>query len=64
MATSKFFISAMNYFMDRFNDVVFVVCCDDTAWCRNNIVGKNVVYSDGHSSVEDLAIYLDCATTL
>jgi len=39
----------------------FVVCSDDMAWCRENIKGKYVEYSDGKNEFEDMAIMASCS---
>ena len=49
----------MKYFTSRYKRVLFVVLSDDIPWCRQNVRGKDVVYSNNSPSV-DLAIASLC----
>jgi len=57
---SDFFQRAMQYFKLQHSHVLFVVLSDDIEWCRNNIMGSHVFYSQGHTPATDLAIASLC----
>ena len=61
---AAYFIKAMLYFRDKFDSVQFVVCSDDIGWCRENIIGDDVVYSRTNSAMVDLAILSLCDHTI
>lgn len=46
--------------MDMFEDVNFLVFSDDYPWCKENIVGKNILYSEGGSAIIDFAMITLC----
>ena len=51
----SYFANAMKYFVKKYNRVQFIVASDDLSWCKKNIVGENIEYSD-HNYIMDLAI--------
>ena len=55
---------ARKYFTDKYKNVLFIVCSDDIQWCKDNIVGGNIVYSQTESDVIDLAILSHCNHTI
>ena len=59
-APASYYANAMAYFKNKFKFVLFVVCSDGIAWTKENIKGEHVVYSEGHSSVVDMAILSSC----
>ncbi len=38
----------------------YIIFSDDIAWCKDNFKGKNIIFSEGKSPVEDLALMLSC----
>lgn len=58
--TTDYFRQSVAYFTDCLERVQFVVLSDDLNWCRNNIKAKDIVFSKGHSPIEDLAIASLC----
>lgn len=42
------------------NDAKFVVLSDDLEWCKNNLKGKNIEYSNTKTELEDLSIMASC----
>ena len=59
-ANMTFFTTSMAYFRGRYRDIFFVVVSDDQKWCRENIVGDNVVYSEFKEPIIDMAIMSVC----
>jgi len=51
----SYFLNAMKYFVKKYNRVQFILASDDLSWCKKNIVGENIEYSD-HNYPMDLAI--------
>ena len=64
VANRNYFRVAMEFFRRRHRRVQFVVCSDDVAWCRENIVGDDVVYSTGRDPGTDMAILALCNDTI
>jgi len=58
--TPDYFLRAMSYFTDCLERVQFVVLSDDPPWCRQHIIATDIVYSSGHSPIEDMAIASLC----
>lgn len=64
---ADYFARAMQFFIQRFPRIQFIVCSDDVAWCRANILpfarslgeNVNVAISKG-TQFEDLAILSRC----
>lgn len=63
-ADITFYNSAMNYFEDKYQKVVFVVVSDDPKWCFENFSKRKNVYVTGsfrpNSPALDLAILSSC----
>jgi hypothetical protein len=53
-----YYDKGMNYFR-KMGNFKFMICSDDIGWCKRNIIGDDVVYSDGNKFV-DLAILYKC----
>ncbi|XP_013418561.1 galactoside 2-alpha-L-fucosyltransferase 2-like isoform X2 [Lingula anatina] len=51
-----YFNSAMAHFQSKYKNVLFFIASDDIDWCKRNFKSKNVVFSEKHSPVVDLAI--------
>ena len=51
---------AMNFFITKYPNSFFVVVSDDKRWCKDNIVGTNVVFSEFELPIIDLAIMSLC----
>ena len=64
-ATLEYFVHAMDYFMRRFPDILFVVCSDDTIWCQQNFEkNKNILFANGSFPAVDMAILSLCNHTI
>ncbi len=53
----------MNYYrraMQMIGSKYYIIFSDDMAWCKANFGGDNVIFSEGKSPVEDLALMLSC----
>jgi len=60
LPTAEYFRRSMSHFTDSLGRVQFVILSDDPAWCWEHINGTNIVYSSGHSPIEDMAIASLC----
>jgi len=68
----RYFAHAMQYFIDRFDRVQFIVASNDIAWCRQNFDDfvmtqrhrVNVTYLQYQSPGADLAILASCEHTI
>ena len=58
--TDDYLLRAMSYFADCLERVQFVVLSDDPRWCSKHINATDIVYSSGHSPIEDMAIASLC----
>ena len=58
-ASTTFFSTAMAYFRDRY-PAFFVVVSDDIKWCRSNLIGDDIIYSDFRLPIIDMAIMNMC----
>jgi len=57
----NYFNRSMSYFNDCLPRVQFIVISDDMPWCRENIVGSNVVFlEDAKTPVDALAVASQC----
>lgn len=56
----SYFKRSMNYFQQCYDRVQFIILSDDIGWCKANIVGKDVVYSEGLSPGADMALASLC----
>jgi galactoside 2-L-fucosyltransferase 1/2 len=57
---NSYYYNAMKYFLEKYKNVYFIVCSDDLAWTKRNIVGDNVIHVPGHSAGVDMAILASC----
>jgi galactoside 2-L-fucosyltransferase 1/2 len=56
---------SMNYFRDKYRDVLFVVSSDDLAWCHDYIQEKDAVFvNGGNNQYLDMAILIQTNHTL
>lgn len=55
-----YFYKAMSYFQEKYKNVVFIVCSDDLEWSKKHLKGPNVIFSEGHTPVTNLAILTRC----
>ena len=51
---------AMAFYRQRYKHTQFVLCSDDIGWCKNNINGSDVVYSEDKKPIQDMAILSMC----
>lgn len=64
---TTFLTHAMNYFQSDLlsnDNILFVVCSDDIKWCKHNIKGKNVYFSENNAAETDLALLGFCNHTV
>lgn len=64
-APMSYYLTAMDYFVGKYKDVVFVVASDNINWCRNNLHGKRhrvsfISDADGKGPGKDLAVLSAC----
>lgn len=53
----------MDYYrraMQMIGSKYYIIFSDDMGWCKANFGGDNVIFSEGKSPVEDLALMLSC----
>ena len=55
----EYFYNAMNYFLERYERVQFIVASDDIPWCKENLKAEHIVYS-GQTYTIDMAIMSSC----
>lgn len=60
VASVGYINKAMELFREQYNNAFFVVVSDDIKWCRENIVARDVIFSDFKEPVIDLAIMTLC----
>jgi hypothetical protein len=41
-------------------NVILLVFSDDIEWCKKNVTGENIIYSEGHTQYEDMCIMSLC----
>ena len=59
-ASTTYFATAMAYFRDRYPDAFFAVVSDDIKWCRRNLIGDDITYSEFRLPIIDMAIMSMC----
>lgn len=64
-APVSYYLSAMDYFADKYSNVVFVVTSDNITWCKYNLRSKRhrisfVSDNDGKGPGKDLAVLSAC----
>ncbi|KYN05813.1 Galactoside 2-alpha-L-fucosyltransferase 1 [Cyphomyrmex costatus] len=64
-APVSYYLSAMDYFAGKYNNVIFVVTSDNIAWCKYNLRSKRhrisfVSENDGKGPGKDLAVLSAC----
>ena len=64
VADRNYTIKTMDFFRERHKDAVFVVVSDDHKWCRKNVKGSDVVYSNFKEPIIDMAILSLCNHTI
>jgi hypothetical protein len=57
---SKYYIDAYNIIGEKISNFTVVVFSDDIDWCKSNVIGDNIVYSENHSNYEDMCIMSLC----
>ena len=63
-ADAPYLKRAIDYFRKRFTKVIFIVCSDDIDWCKDNISGSDVVFSESGDMLVDLFILTQCQHTV
>ena len=60
-----YFFRAMQYYKDKFKNVVFVVATDDREWCFNNIMAEGVYMApENNSPSGDMSLLSHCNHTI
>jgi len=57
---ADYYIRAMEFFRSKFQNPRLLIFSDDLNWCKQNIKGKNVHYSEGNSSITDFMMMSRC----
>ena len=60
VADRNFTRKAMAFYRQQYQDTQFVVLSDDMKWCKNNIKGSDVIYSEFKEPILDMAIMSLC----
>ena len=50
----------MGYFRQKYKNAFFVVLSNDQKWCKDNIIGNNVIFSDFRKAIIDMAVMSLC----
>lgn len=53
----------LNYYkqaMDIIKSKYYIIFSDDIAWCKQNFIGDNFIFSEGKSAIEDFSLQLAC----
>jgi hypothetical protein len=59
--TPQYYYDAYNLVLDKLNqEVQVIIFSDDIKWCKENITGDNIIYSEGHTQYEDMCIMSLC----
>ena len=71
VADERYFRQAMNYFIELYHRVQFIVASDDITWCQKHIkpsmfnkTDVNITFSVRHNAGHDLAILANCDHTV
>ena len=56
----EYYAQAINIFVDEFPDFKLLVFSDDIEWCKNNILGEYVHYTENTSMFEDMCLMSLC----
>lgn len=60
MPVSYYEEAARQLFGNKSNEVLFVICSDDIAWCKENLHFHNQVFIEGEEDVIDMYILMYC----
>lgn len=60
VADKNYTVKAMNFYRQRYKNAHFVVCSDDMKWCKENIQGPDVTFSNFTQPIVDLGIMSLC----
>ena len=60
VADGNYTSKAMNFFRQRYKNVQFVICSNDLDWCKNNIFGDDVIFSNFTEAILDMAVMSLC----
>lgn len=56
LCTLEYYLEAMKVFPES----VFLIFSDDIKWCKENIINKNIIYSENSSAIEDMCLMSLC----
>lgn len=56
----KYYSDAIDIMNNKVSDYTIIVFSDDIEWCKQNVVGDNIIYSENHSNYEDMCIMSLC----
>lgn len=58
----KYYEMALSHFYEKFDNTYFklVVFSDDIEWCKNSIVGENVIYVENNTNYVDMSMLTMC----
>jgi hypothetical protein len=58
--TLDYYNEAISFFLQKFPYFKLLVFSDDIEWCKENIIGENIYYSEGNSNSVDLCMMTLC----
>ena len=64
LLNETYFLEAMEYMRNKYQNVTFLVVSDDTRWARVHLLSEDVIIVTGHSEAVDLAIIANCQAAI
>ena len=58
--TTEYYINAITFLIDIIGISNIIVISDDINWCKENIMGDNIIYSPFVDELDDLALMSEC----
>lgn len=63
--TQQYYCDACEFVLNKLNqDVMIVVFSDDIEWCKTNVKGEYITYSEDHTQYEDMCIMSQCGNNI
>jgi len=58
--TLDYYWEALQYFIKKLSYFKIIVFSDDIEWCKNNVIGEDIVYSENNDQYVDMCIMTLC----